>query len=224
MRADRLVAALLVLGARGGVTAAELSEELEISVRTARRDLEALTQAGVPVYPQRGRGGGWLLVGGVCRESPTLGVCGVIATLRPHRVPPAWQGDHDPNDRRRTSPRGVCMSVRGVFQNATSTRTVPAGTTVFNEGETGEEMFGIISGAIELRASGGATFDLEPDDVFGEMALVDSSPRMATATATQDTELAVIDRRRFLFLITETPTFALQVMGALAQRLRAQET
>jgi len=116
------------------------------------------------------------------------------------------------------------MSVRGVFQNATSTRTVPAGTTVFNEGESGEEMFGIISGAIELRASGGATFDLRPDDVFGEMALVDSSPRMATAIATQDTELAVIDRRRFLFLVTETPTFALQVMGALAKRLRAQET
>jgi predicted DNA-binding transcriptional regulator YafY len=64
MRADRLVAALLVLQARGRVTAAELSEELEISVRTARRDLEALAQAGVPVYPQRGRGGGWSLVGG----------------------------------------------------------------------------------------------------------------------------------------------------------------
>jgi CRP-like cAMP-binding protein len=116
------------------------------------------------------------------------------------------------------------MSVRGVFQNATSTRSVPSGTAVFNEGDTGEEMYGIISGAVELKASSGATFDLGPEDVFGEMALVDSSPRMATATATEDTELAVIDRRRFLFLITETPTFALQVMGALAQRLRVQET
>jgi predicted DNA-binding transcriptional regulator YafY len=64
VRADRLVAALLVLQARGRVTAAALSEELEVSVRTARRDLEALAQAGVPVYPQRGRGGGWSLVGG----------------------------------------------------------------------------------------------------------------------------------------------------------------
>jgi len=116
------------------------------------------------------------------------------------------------------------MTVRGVFQNATSTRTVPAGAAVFNEGDTGNEMYGIISGAIELRISGGATFDLGPEDVFGEMALVDASPRMATAIATADTELAVIDRRRFLFLVTETPTFALQVMAALAQRLRAQET
>jgi predicted DNA-binding transcriptional regulator YafY len=64
MRADRLVATLLVLQARGRVTAAELAAELEVSVATARRDLEALSTAGVPVYPQAGRGGGWSLVGG----------------------------------------------------------------------------------------------------------------------------------------------------------------
>lgn len=64
MRADRLVAALLVLQARGRVTAAELADELEISVKTARRDLEALAMAGIPVYSQAGKGGGWSLVGG----------------------------------------------------------------------------------------------------------------------------------------------------------------
>lgn len=64
MRADRLVAVLLLMQARGRVTAAELAGELEISVATARRDLEALSAAGVPVYPQPGRGGGWSLVGG----------------------------------------------------------------------------------------------------------------------------------------------------------------
>lgn len=64
MRADRLVATLLLMQARGLVTAAELAEELEVSVATARRDLEALSAAGIPVYPQRGRGGGWALLGG----------------------------------------------------------------------------------------------------------------------------------------------------------------
>ncbi len=64
VRADRLVATLLVLQARGRVTVAELARELEISERTARRDLEALGMAGVPVYSQPGRGGGWQLVGG----------------------------------------------------------------------------------------------------------------------------------------------------------------
>jgi predicted DNA-binding transcriptional regulator YafY len=64
MRADRLVAALLVLQARGRVTAQKLAEELEISERTARRDLEGLAMAGIPVYSQPGRGGGWTLIGG----------------------------------------------------------------------------------------------------------------------------------------------------------------
>jgi predicted DNA-binding transcriptional regulator YafY len=59
-----LVATLLLMQARGRVTAAELADELEISVATARRDLEALSSAGVPVYAQPGRGGGWSLVGG----------------------------------------------------------------------------------------------------------------------------------------------------------------
>jgi predicted DNA-binding transcriptional regulator YafY len=64
MRADRLVAVLLLMQARGRVTAAGLAAELEISVATARRDLEALSAAGIPVYPQPGRGGGWSLLGG----------------------------------------------------------------------------------------------------------------------------------------------------------------
>lgn len=64
MRADRLVAALLLMQARGRVTAAELADELEVSVATARRDLDALSAAGIPAYPQPGRGGGWSLVGG----------------------------------------------------------------------------------------------------------------------------------------------------------------
>src|SRR4051812_42140434 len=64
MRADRLIAALLLMQGRGRVTAADLAEELEVSVATARRDLEALSAAGIPVYPQPGRGGGWALVGG----------------------------------------------------------------------------------------------------------------------------------------------------------------
>ncbi|GII78018.1 transcriptional regulator [Sphaerisporangium rufum] len=64
MRADRLVAVLLLMQSRGRATAAELAAELEVSVATARRDLEALAAAGVPVYAQPGRGGGWSLVGG----------------------------------------------------------------------------------------------------------------------------------------------------------------
>lgn len=64
MRADRLVAILLLLQQREQVTASEVALELEVSERTARRDLEALSVAGVPVYSMQGRGGGWRLLGG----------------------------------------------------------------------------------------------------------------------------------------------------------------
>lgn len=58
------MATLLFLQSRGRVTAAQLADELEVSVKTARRDLEALAMAGIPVYPQPGRNGGWQLLGG----------------------------------------------------------------------------------------------------------------------------------------------------------------
>jgi predicted DNA-binding transcriptional regulator YafY len=64
MRADRLVAILLLLQTRGQVTAAEVALELEVSERTARRDLDALGMAGLPIYSLQGRNGGWRLAGG----------------------------------------------------------------------------------------------------------------------------------------------------------------
>ena len=110
--------------------------------------------------------------------------------------------------------------VAGLFHNSDETRQVPAGSVIFTEGESGDQMYGIIRGAIELRCEGDLIATLGPDDVFGEMALIDSSPRMASAIASADTELALIGRRHFLFLVHETPTFALQVMSAMADRLR----
>jgi CRP-like cAMP-binding protein len=62
---------------------------------------------------------------------------------------------------------------------------------------------------------------LGPDDTFGELSIVDSSPRRGTAVAISDVKLAVIDRKTFLFLVHETPMFALQVMASIGDRLRS---
>ena len=62
---------------------------------------------------------------------------------------------------------------------------------------------------------------LNPGDFFGEMALMDDSPRSATASAVEDdTELIVMDRARFLFMVRQQPEFALSLMHTLCQRLR----
>ncbi|MYY02294.1 MULTISPECIES: WYL domain-containing protein [unclassified Streptomyces] len=64
MRAARLIRMVLLLQARPGMTAAGLAAELEVSERTVTRDAQALSEAGVPVYAERGRAGGYRLVGG----------------------------------------------------------------------------------------------------------------------------------------------------------------
>ena len=113
------------------------------------------------------------------------------------------------------------MKVPGVFKNATTIREVSAGDVIFDAGDTGAEMFGVIEGEVEIRTPNGFVRKLEADDTFGEMSVVDSSPRSGTAVAVSDVKLAVIDRKTFLWLVHETPMFALQVMASIADRLRA---
>jgi CRP-like cAMP-binding protein len=107
-----------------------------------------------------------------------------------------------------------------LFINAPDHRTVLTGETVYAEGDVGTHMFGIVSGSVELIKGTVVVATLGPNDVFGERALIDRLPRNLTAVATSVTVLAEIDRRLFLFLVHESSTFALGIMGALASRLR----
>jgi CRP/FNR family transcriptional regulator, cyclic AMP receptor protein len=112
------------------------------------------------------------------------------------------------------------MPVAGLFRNAQETINVPAGGVVFHEGDAGHLMFGVVEGQVQLQTNGRIIATFGPDDVFGEMALIDKAPRMATAMAITDNVLATIDEHIFLFLVHETPRFALSVMSVMSDRLR----
>jgi len=112
------------------------------------------------------------------------------------------------------------MTIRAVFVNAKEQREVAAGETVFAEGDEGNEMFGVVSGTVELRKGDQLLTTLGAGDTFGEFAIVSDIPRSLTAIATEPAVLAVIDDRAFLYLVHETPTFALQVMRSMADRIR----
>jgi CRP/FNR family cyclic AMP-dependent transcriptional regulator len=112
------------------------------------------------------------------------------------------------------------MTVRGVFTNATERRSLERGEVLFAEGDHGAEMFGVVAGLIELHHGTEFVEALGPGQTFGEMAIIDQSPRSLTAIASEPSEVAVINRRTFLFLVHETPEFALQVMHTLSDRIR----
>jgi CRP-like cAMP-binding protein len=97
-----------------------------------------------------------------------------------------------------------------------------AGETVFAEGDPGDRLYVIRSGSVALSAQGVPLETLGPGGLFGEMAVIDREPRSATALTVSDSELVAIDKRRFWFLVQETPYFAEIVMRVMADRLRRQ--
>lgn len=107
-----------------------------------------------------------------------------------------------------------------LFRNDAHPVVIAPGTAVFRDGEAGDRMYGVISGEVAIVKHGQLIERIGPGGIIGEMALVDQSPRSADAIAQQETALAVIDRLRFEHLVANHPTFALQVMAVMADRLR----
>jgi CRP/FNR family cyclic AMP-dependent transcriptional regulator len=98
-----------------------------------------------------------------------------------------------------------------------------AGDVIFAEGDKGDAMFVIRTGEVTIERGGRVMETLSGGGVFGEMALIDGSPRSATVRAKTDCEVAPINEKTFLFLVHETPFFAIAVMRTLADRLRRMD-
>ena len=107
-----------------------------------------------------------------------------------------------------------------LFNSDPNIETFAAGQAVFRQGEQGDCLFAVVSGAVDIIVHGRTVETVEAGGVFGEMALVEDRPRVATALARAESGLVRIDRKRFLFLVQQTPYFAIQLMAVMAERLR----
>jgi len=115
------------------------------------------------------------------------------------------------------------MSTIELFRKETDYRMVPAGTKIFAAGDPGEEMYVVLEGDVDLQLRGRTIETVGPGGVFGELALIDNGPRTATAIARTACKLVPVSQKRFLFMVQQTPHFALQMMKVITDRLRSMD-
>ena len=112
------------------------------------------------------------------------------------------------------------MNTLELFRNESSVDGYSPGQVIFKEGDAADRMYVVKDGEVEVRIGDQVVGVMQAGDLLGEMALVDTSPRSATAVARTECRLVPIDQRRFTFLVQQTPFFSLHVMRVLADRLR----
>jgi len=107
-----------------------------------------------------------------------------------------------------------------LFKHSKDAFDVETGHRLFTEGDPGDVMYFVIEGEVEVSRGGQVLETLGEGAILGELALIDTTPRSASATASIPSRLVRIGKREFMFLVQEHPTFALQVMTVMAERLR----
>ena len=101
---------------------------------------------------------------------------------------------------------------------------VEEGKTLTREGAAGSEFFVIVDGEASVTKDGSDVRSLGPGDFFGEIALLEDSPRTATVTAKTPLRFFVLTRQNFRTLLSSQPELEEKVTGALEERLRATES
>jgi len=109
----------------------------------------------------------------------------------------------------------------GLFSEETIAVTFEAGRELFKKGDPGHDLYVVKSGEIQIVDGNHVLETVSTGGIIGEMALVDGGPRSATARAVTESVVIPIDERRFLFLVQQTPFFAIRMMRLMSRRLRA---
>src|SRR5215468_9182367 len=112
------------------------------------------------------------------------------------------------------------MNPADLFRQETDAVQLAPDEFLFQEGDEGDKMYVLLEGEIDIFLGDFVFETAGPGSLIGEMALIDDSPRTAHVVAKTPAKLAQIDRRRFHFLVQQTPHFATHVMKTLADRLR----
>ena len=109
-----------------------------------------------------------------------------------------------------------------IFKDAENYQTYAAGETIFDDGQEGDYMYVVIEGEVEIVAKGKVINRIGVGEIFGEMALIDNSPRSADARASQECRVVPVDQYNFTHYVQHSPFFAIYVMSVMAERLRGQ--
>ncbi|MCG6933185.1 MAG: cyclic nucleotide-binding domain-containing protein [Gallionella sp.] len=116
------------------------------------------------------------------------------------------------------------MNLAELFQHETGLLDLPSCETLFKEGDPGKVMYVLMSGTADIIVRNQVVETIEPGAIVGEMAMIDEGPRSATIIAKSDCKLLPIDKKRFDFLVQQTPNFAVHVMRVIATRLRRTDS
>ena len=108
-----------------------------------------------------------------------------------------------------------------IFQTSPSPKTVAPGDIIFTDGDSGDVMYGLLEGEVEIIVNGKVLETIYRGDIFGEGALVHlDNKRASTAIAKTECKLALMEKKNFLFAVQQTPMFALEVMRSYSDRIR----
>jgi serine/threonine protein phosphatase PrpC len=127
-------------------------------------------------------------------------------------------------DTLRAIPLFKYLSYKGLVKvmNITDNRRVPAGTLLFEEGSRGEDFYLILQGRVAIEKGGLLLAELGAGGHFGEMAMVDKSPRSATARVVEDSKLLIIQRQQFYEIMRRDPNMAVKLMWSFIQVLNTR--